>query len=260
MGKLVKTGEKVTVQPRDIIYLYRFIKEVINWDRKEYFDFLDKEVWSKGIQEGGDIYMSLIIPRFLLVPDYRYSTIPTTMFDVTEIRGGDLVTYEKLSTFSIYEFIDGAEGSVDRVSIGAHLVPYALSRVGLMTLSLGMFSSDWTIGIFRVDVEDPKETISKLEGGLKTFKCLLGNSYYRYLFEHQRKSKKLIESMTHLEDSLLIFVNFLYALYTGEFTSKLPDSDLPDYKLFKPFVKTLQSFGKSFGEALLNMAAFGAIS
>ncbi len=42
MGSLIKTGEVVKADPRDIIYFYRFIREYITWDLEDYFNFLDK--------------------------------------------------------------------------------------------------------------------------------------------------------------------------------------------------------------------------
>jgi hypothetical protein len=52
--------------------------------------------------------------------------------------------------------------------------------------------------------------------------------------------------MHTIEYAMFVFVNFFYTLYTG---GGLKD-DTVDYKLFKPYVDLLQSYGNTFEEAI----------
>jgi hypothetical protein len=60
---------------------------------------------------------------------------------------------------------------------------------------------------------------------------------------------KTVESMLHLENSLLTIMSFLYTIYTGKYDGFGDDREL-EYEFFLPFTKTFKNYGKTFEEAL----------
>jgi hypothetical protein len=74
-------------------------------------------------------------------------------------------------------------------------------------------------------------------------------------FSWRGKESEVLDYLYNIENDMLILVNFLYTLYTGNLKA-----DDTEYNLFKPYVELLQGYGNTFEEVVSTIIrSFGII-
>jgi len=280
MGSLIKTGEVVKVEPEDIIHLYRYIKKYITLDPKEYLNFLDKlakedsDFYDDPFYDDFDFNSDFFIPNpcplyvcfttnFLLVPKYMYSEIPRILKNNTKVQHRDKIEYEKFSYFDVYRFDDKSDGEIEKVEFEVRFevdfIPDCfLEKARIFALKLKVAASepdnkssnfydkvlfeDRFCTFYRILPPLAFYEIKRFEEDLRKLRLVQGISYSK--FPKWRRGG-VVERIERIEEYMILFTNFLYTLYTGEF-----EKNTPERRLFEPFTKSLKELGDTFENAL----------
>jgi hypothetical protein len=255
MGSLIKTGKVVKVDPRDIINLYRMIRTWVTLAMNDdYLNFLREEA-----KEDSNFYTVFLTTNLLLVPKYMYSEIPRILKNNTKVQHRDKIEYEKFSYFNVYRFDNKSDGEIEKVEFEVQFGPssFFLERVRIFALKLNIVASE-------PDNEDPNfydkvpfkdrscffstlihenyDDIESFEKDLRTLYWIQGKSYSKF---PKRRRGGVVDRIEHIEEHMILFTNFLYTLYTGEF-----EKNTPGGRLFEPFTKSLKELGDTFENAL----------
>jgi hypothetical protein len=254
MGSLIKTGEVVKADPRDIIYLYRFIRECITWNFDDYHNFLGKVG-----RKNSDYYQATLTLNFLLVPKFRYS-LPHEKIKNTEVQQADKIKYENFSNFDVYQFDPNSNGEILEIKFESgirHSNTKAVARVwwlDLVVVETGFRCSVGNSDLSVASVEyyhsgtlihETNSDMEDLQGYLRTLRWTQGKSYLELSKRSKPNETGVGYKIRRFEENFFLFVNFLYTLYTGGF-----EKNSPEYTLFKPFTDLLKTYGSTFEEVL----------
>jgi hypothetical protein len=258
MGSLIKTGEVVKADPRDIIYFYRFLKNYMIWNLDEYTNFLRK-VKGKFTNYS---YVDIFPLNLLLIHESVYSPLYQRIRGI-KVEQADKIKYENFSRFNVYKFDRDSDGEVlevrFEVEFGACQLNDGRMAARIWQLDIELLESEpypskdntdetvikvehhgFTTRIYggTTDIED-------LQGYLRTLRWTQGKSYSK-LSEHSRPDRTGVGyKIRQLEQRLLLFANFFYTLYTDGF-----EKNNPSYVLLEPFIKLLKTYGDTFEEVL----------
>jgi hypothetical protein len=257
MGSLIKTDEVVKVDPRDIVYLYRFIREYMTWNLDDYHNFLDK------VGKKFTDYHAVMFPlNLLLIHEFVYSSLYREIRSI-RVERVDKIKYENFSRFNVYKFDRDSDGEVLEVWLIVEFGPNYINSGGVSAriwglnldlLESGLHPSKENANVtvskaehhgFATRIRGGKLDIEELQGYLKTLRWTQGKSYLK-LSEHSKPNRTGVAyKITHLEENLLLFVNFFYTLYTGGL-----EKNNPGYILLEPFMELLRTYGNTFEEVL----------
>jgi hypothetical protein len=87
MEALTKTENIIKVDPRDIVYFFRFIRDFISWKRE------------KRDKADINLHVSWAEPSVLLVPVYRYSAFSLGGKLIPDFKYEDVIKLENLSYY-----------------------------------------------------------------------------------------------------------------------------------------------------------------
>jgi hypothetical protein len=254
MGSLIKTGEVVEVDPRDIIYLYRFIREGITWNLDDYLNFLDK------VGKKNSKYYIVNLPlNLLLIPKFAYSSMYESIKSI-KVKRADKIKYENFSCFNVYRFEPNSDGKILKIELALAVGPNnnkTVARIwelGLILSESGFQCSTGNVNTTVSSTEyyhsttriyEGKGDIEDLQGYLRTLRWTQGKSYLELSKHSIPNEKGVVYKITHFEEKFFLFVNFLYTLYTGSF-----EKNDPGHILFEPFTELLRTYGNTFEEVL----------
>lgn len=244
MKELREIGKTFTVDIRDVVRLFEFMKNYMNWDFDLYRSIL-KEVDPQSVDRNW--YFPVITPRFLILPDYRYSPIDPVLRKQGKIKGDDpldkRIRLENFSTFNVFEIVDTVDSEIKRIFIGLMVDQYFSMRETKITgLSINVEYREGGPSVFSPRFSPRSYSdIEFLETSLETLKWAKGRKYPRFPV---RKKVGVFEKIRTLEDTMLAVLNFLYTIYTGGYEKDTKS------KLFEPLTKLLQSFGNTFEDVL----------
>jgi hypothetical protein len=249
MGSLIKTGEVVKVDPRDIIYLYRFIREYITWNLDDYLNFLNKTG-----KKDSYYYYATVKLNSLLMPKFKYSSLYDRIGNV-KIEQADKIKYENFSNFDVYQLDPNPDGEilkVELVSVIARSNVGAVARIRGLDFVVSEAGSGVLPDVTSIEysfsatsIHETNTDIEELQGYLRTLRWTQGKSYLK-LSEHSRRNETGVGyKIRHFEEKFFLFVNFLYTLYTGSF-----EKNDPGHILFEPFTELLRTYGNTFEEVL----------
>jgi hypothetical protein len=254
----------------------------ITLDLEEYLNFLDKEA-----KEDSDFYddpfydapdfdsvffTTNLFPlyvcfttNFLLVPKYMYSEIPRILKNNTKVQNRDKIEYEKFSYFDVYRFDDKSDGEIEKVEFEVEFRPHRFlekARIFALKLNVAASEPDNKSSNFydKVPFEDrfcsfysilPPLTfyaIERFEEDLRMLSLVQGKSYSKF---PKWCRGGVVERIERIEEYMILFTNFLYTLYTGEF-----EKNTPERRLFERFTAILSFFGDTFEEVLSTIKGF----
>jgi hypothetical protein len=254
MGSLIKTGEVVKADPRDIIYLYRFIREFITWNFDDYLDFLKK------IGKDGSVYYPATLTlNFLLIPKFGYSSLYKGIKSI-KVEQADKIKYENFSHFDVYQFDPNSNGEILKIKLISGIRrsnTKAVARIwelNLVVVETGSHCSAGNTDINAPSVEychsatlihETNVDIENLQGYLRTLRWTQGKSYLELSKRSKPNETGVVYKIRHFEESFFLFVNFLYTLYTGGF-----EKNSPEHILLEPFTELLRTYGNTFEEVL----------
>jgi len=259
MGSLIKTGEVIKVDPRDIINLYRMIRTFITLEMNDYLDFLREEA-----KEDSNFYTAFFTTNLLLVPKYMYSRIPRILKNNTKVQHRDKIEYEKFSYFEVYRFDNKSDGEIEKVEFEVEFRPHRfLEKARIFALKLNVAASEPDnedpnfydkvpfkdrFCFFSMLIHENYDDIESFEKDLRTLCWIQGKSYSKF---PKRRRGGVVDRIEHIEEHMILFTNFLYTLYTGEF-----EKNTPGGRLFEPFTKFLKEFGDTFENVLQGIEVF----
>jgi len=270
MGSLIKTGEVVKVDPRDISDLYQFIRRVITLDLNDYFNFLGQAKKDPNFYPGfftTNLILVYFTTSLLLVPKYMYSRIPRILKNNTKVQHRDKIEYEKFSYFDVYRFDDKSDGEIEKVEFEVEIRPDSfLKEARIFALKLNVAASEPDnkssnfydkvpfkdqFCFFSTLIHEKRDDIESFVKDLRTLYWIQGKSYSKF---PKRRRGGVVDRIEHIEDHMILFINFLYTLYTGEF-----EKNTPGGRLFEPFTKILKELGDTFENALEWIKVFGIL-
>jgi hypothetical protein len=249
MGSLIKTGEVVKADPRDIIYFYRFIREYITWDLKDYFNFLDKMG-----KKDSPYYRTDLVLNSMLIPKFKYTSFHNGIKGV-KVEQADKIKYENFSHFDVYKFDPNSEGEILKIRFALelrHSNVRRVARVCVLDFVVSMIRSDTLPSVTSVDfpysgmyIHETNVDIEEFQRYLKTLRWTQGKSYLELSKHSIPNEKGVVYKIRHFEEYFFLFVNFLYTLYAGSFEKNNETS-----VLFEPFTELLKTYGNTFEEML----------
>jgi len=261
MGSLIKTGEVIKVDPRDIIDLYPFIRGYITLDLNDYFNFLGQAKKDPNFYSGfftTNLILVYFTTNLLLVPKYMYSRIPRILKNNTKVQHRDRIEYEKFSYFDVYRFDYKSDGEIEKVEFEVEIRPDSfLEKARIFALKLNIAASEPDnedpnfydkvpfkdrFCFFSMLIREKYDDIESFEKDLRTLSWIQGKSYSKF---SKRRRGGVVDRIEHIEEHMILVINFLYTLYTGEF-----EKNTPGGRLFEPFTEFLKKFGDTFENAL----------
>jgi hypothetical protein len=247
--KLEKTGEIVRVNPQYIVPLHRFLVDFIKWGHDEYLKAVGKKDVRWCPVNGPAVeyldYKTVIRPKFLLFPVYRYSAIPkhTVAEELgIEFEKDERIKIENLSLFDVYRVVEDVNPEVE-ITVSTEILP-EITQSNEKVAKLFDITIDFKIG-------SKKDYYCVIiiwsvwyNNYLKTLRWAQGRKYFNFASRGLVHSK-VASHIYAIENGMFVFLNFLYALYNGHF-----EEDTVEYKLFKPFSDLLRNYGDTFEEAI----------
>jgi hypothetical protein len=220
----------------------------------DYLNFLREEA-----KEDSNFYTAFLTTNLLLVPKYMYSRIPRILKNNTKVQHRDKIEYEKFSYFDVYRFDNKSDGEIEKVEFEVQFGPssFFLERARIFALKLNIAasepdnkSSNFYDNVpfkdrfcsFSTLIHENYDDIESFEKDLRTLCWIQGKSYSKF---PKRRRGGVVDRIEHIEEHMILFTNFLYTLYTGEFEKNTPGS-----RLFEPITKFLKELGDTFENAL----------
>ncbi len=244
--KLEKTGKVIKVDPSHVIPMWKFSKDLMQWEPEEYLRYVGRENVSQGSVVNVFHDTRKIEPSFILFPVYRYSSI---LDDIMIRRLGieseyeDRIKLENLSLFNVYKVIKDVDPEVDITVVAGITVGIVGDKDAKVRINdVGV---DFKVGPYRNLVSTLFHWGHWYDMYLKTLMWAEGRKWSNFSDKPRYKSK-VVDHMYSIEYAMFVFTNFLYTLYTGDGLK----SNTAEYKLFKPYVDLLQSYGDTFEEAI----------
>jgi len=237
-------GEIIKVEPRDLVYIYPFIRDTFMWVGEENYKLAEK--LARSIELRG-IYRIQLTPSFILLPQYRYSDSALRDRFGFDVKYDSIIKLENLSTFTVQRLPDDLDYKIDM----------------LLDTGYDYTRNDWWVRLWKLEVmvkpkiRDSREPFYNwiflnldveridLEKILKTVNWAQGKLYSKF---SSRANSLVVDRIDFVERSLFIFLNFLYTLYTDTFSK-----EDPEHKLFDPFVETLRGYGDTFEDLLFTI-------
>ncbi len=238
MKALKETGKTLTLDIQDTVKLFRFIKKCVNWD----FDFYRNHLREiDPSYEDWTWYFPTLSPRFLILPDFRYSPVDSDLREQGRIKGNDpKIRLENFSTYNIFEIASNDNSPIANIFISLMINQYKdIKKTEITGLSLNVTSKDKGFFAFPLRMH-PREDldIKLLENSLQTLLRAKGKRY------PTSGRSEIFKKIVILEDTMTATLNFLYAIYTGEYEKN------KESKLFEPLTKLLRSYGNTFEDSL----------
>jgi hypothetical protein len=245
----------IKVNPDDLLYIFNFINSVLDWDRNEFIKVMENVV--KNRKNDRNLFSVRIKPNFLMVPLYSYFFAPqTVMKDFGfDIAYEDTINIEKISQFKIFKIPDKVDATIS-INVGPGIGGFSGERLRAWGIRFGIenkFKEDDRA----VDISvyfGNKRDYELLKMELETLKKSQGKSFHRIAnFVDPRAAKEIYG----VEKSMFIIYNFIYTLYTGEYTGEFGEGD-PQAGLLTSFAKVIKSYGETFEEVLdaIKIASF----
>jgi len=247
--KLEKTGEIIRINPQYIVPLHKFFTDFVKWNPDEYLKAVGKKDVKWCPVNGHAVeyldYKTVIRPKFLLFPVYRYSAIPK--YTVAEELGVEFekderIKIENLSLFDVYRVVEDVDPEVE-ITISSEILP-EITPSNEKVVKLFDITVDFKIG-------SKKDYYCVIiiwsiwyNNCLKTLRWAQGRKYFNFASRGLVHSK-VASHIYAIENGMFVFLNFLYALYNEHF-----EEDTVEYKLFKPFSELLQGYGDTFEEVI----------
>jgi hypothetical protein len=241
------TGKIIKMDPNDLSYIFKFINSILNWNRDEFIKVMESIVEKR--KGDRNLFSIRIKPNFLIVPMYSYFFASQMVMKNLgfEIAYDDTIDIEKISQFKVLEIPNKADVTIS-VNVGSSVGGFSSAILRVLGIRFSIkdkFEKDsksLDISTYFGDKRDYE--ILKME--LETLKKSQGESFY--------KVANLIDPRVALEiygveKSMFIILNFVYALYTGEYTGEFGEED-PQVGLLNSFTGIIKSYGKTFEEVL----------
>ncbi len=223
---------KVKVELTDVKIIFRFIKNFLIFDEEKLMSLRTPR-----------IYRLIIRPNYLLVPVYRYSYTPLLKIPWAKVKHKNKIDPENLSYFRVVKLPEDSNVKIE------------------LSLEPSTNGKDARIWAIRINVGDPGYQFTAVtdddtnqdffDEDLSVVKWAKGRSYAKY---SKKEGSKVAESIYRFEEFLFIASNLLYTLYSGEYRR-----DAKGAELFMPFTELLQSYGKTFDEALSTIREISAL-
>jgi hypothetical protein len=221
MKTLTKTENIIKVDPRDVVYLARFIRNLIVWNREE----RDKA--------GVNPYMVWAKPSVILVPVYRYSAFSLGGKLIPDFKHADIIKLENLSYYRPYTL-------PEKSNVKFRIIANHDNEI-LRPSSVGVNVYRPTVYGYTVYLEPDNVDMELFERDFRILSSVEGRDYSEF---SGFVNSEIIECLHHLEDSLFVILSFLYMIYSGKYTN------YAENRFFYPFTEIFRSYGKTFEEAL----------
>jgi len=214
---------KVKIELTDVKVIFRFIRNFLIFDEEKLISLRTPRV-----------YKLTIYPNYLLVPLYRYSHTPLLKIPWAKVKHKNKIDPENLSYFRVVKLPENSNVKIE------------------LSLEPDNNGKDATVWAMRINIGDPTYQFTAVidndanpdffDEDLSVVKWAKGRSYAKY---SKKTGSKVADSIYRFEEFLFIASNLLYTLYSGEYRK---DGKID--KLLAPFTELLQSYGKTFDEAL----------
>jgi hypothetical protein len=241
MKALKNINKSVKVNVMDFLKLYKFLKRNMRWDYDYFLNYM-KEV----DRENNSWVPVTFRPKFLLLPNYRYSSISEELRIIAGIKKDkpydEVIKLENLSLYNLFEVEDVKESEIKDVRLWIIIEGYGggkEARIRDLGFVIEYTHYGYTGATIYLDYRD--DDIKKLEDILKTLKWAVNRKYHR--FSAWRKDG-VIEKIYKIENELLALLNFFYTIYTGEYEKDKTS------KILEPLTDMLGSYGNTFEEVI----------
>jgi hypothetical protein len=253
MGALIKTGEVVEIGPDNVIHFYQFLQSFATWDLKEFRSQYERIVGT------GTLYPVFTILSTVLIPEYRYSYIPRFFKYYADVKRADRISYKNLSRFNIYRMdINDVGGPHIELRVD-FTYDKGIDRVRIAGLELELSHPSRPHMPhhyrFKVPILPDNSFVRKFAEGLNLLGSLSGEEYSQ-LPEEQRK--EVAERFCAIENSMIVFANLFYPLYTGKLEWYGSYGEVGRWA-FSPIYEFLHKYGKTFKESLSAIKGFSVL-
>ncbi len=240
MKRLEKIGQ-IKIDVMDTAQLYKYIKN-LQWPSE----------WHKEYIKDKENALVKYSPKYLVVPEYRYSPINEELRKISDIKkdgpNEEIVNIEKLAIYNIFEVKDG-DGEVKDIWGYIKVDEYRYNR---------KYESDAKIANLGLSIEFKglhnykdvgisysywNDDVEWYEGLLETLRWASDRKYLSFLTKKIGKIgiRKRIEM---LEDTLFAVLNFLFTVYTSGYKGD------EFAKLIEPITYTLKEYGNTFEKSM----------
>ena len=246
MKALKNINRSIKVDVMDFLKLYKFLKKNMRWG----FDYFRRYMEEIG-REDKNWALITFRPKFLLLPNYRYSSISEELRIIAGIKKDkpydEVVKLENFSLYNLFEVEDVEKSEVKDVWLWVGIEGYGGekdTRIDDLGLVVDYVYHGYTS--IRVHLDYWDDDIKKLWDILKTLKWAVNRSYYRF---STKKKGGVAEKIEVIENELLVTLNFFYTIYTGEYEKDKTS------KILEPLTDMLRGYGDTFEEVIDSMKA-----
>jgi hypothetical protein len=246
MKTLKNINKSIKVDVMDTLKLHRFLKENVKWDFDYFRNYLNEV--DRADKKSVCIRVN---PKFLLLPNYHYSSIPYELRRAANIKEdkwyNEIIKLENFSLYNVFEVekAEDVKGSrVKDVWLWVEIDSYEsenrtmITELGLV-MEYNYSNNNYTsIGVHLSYWDDD---IKELEDSLKTLKWANNRSYHRFV---TKKKGGVAEKIEVIEDELWIMLNFFYIVYTGGYERDRFS------KILEPITDMLRNYGDTFEEVI----------
>jgi hypothetical protein len=239
-------NKSIKVDVMDFLKLYKFLKKHMRWD----YDYFRNYMEAVGKEEKNWAIVTFR-PKFLLLPNYRYSSISEELREIAGIKKDkwydEVIKLENLSIYNLFEVEEAKESEIKDVWLWVVVKGYGGEKEAKIDeLGLAVDYVHYGYTSIRVYLDYWDDDIKKLEDVLKTVKWAVNRSYYRF---STKEKGGVAEKIEVIENELLVMLNFFYTIYTGEYERDKTS------KILEPLTDMLRGYGNTFEEVINSMKA-----
>jgi len=212
METLIKTGEVLKIDPKNVVDLYRFIGRYMVWKSEDY-----EEKWNKLFPDLFQPVEFIKIPLdHIWLPSFMISPIPPTFNGIIKPKRRDAIYHENFSYFDLYKLTYAPNGRLTGAFIDVIVNCYSpdgiidIQGITLIIEYRASRNPKETLFIHSPVGRNP-DTEEELIKAVRTLGWARGKRYSNFL----KANSKLIGRLLAIEKSLTTFINFLYVfIYT----------------------------------------------
>jgi hypothetical protein len=242
MKTIKNINKSIRVDVMDFLKLYKFLKEDIRWDFDSFYSYL-KEA-GKGDQYWIRIKLE---PKFLLLPNYRYSSIHSELRKIAGIKKDkpydEVFKLENLSLYNVFEVEEAKESEIKDIWAWVGIDGYRAKNMARISgLGLVIEYKDYiTYTGVSISFSYWDEDIKAFGDILKTVKWANNRSYHRF---STKKKGGVAEKIEVVEDSFLAMLNFIYNIHAGGY-------GVDEFsRILEPIMDMFRSYGNTFEEVI----------
>ncbi len=237
---LRQTNQTINIDVRDTVKLFQFVKDHILWDSDFFLNYV-KEMDPYSVNRYW--YIPNIFPRYIILPDFRYTFIKLPLREEARIRmDNPRIKIENISKFNVFEIIpDESEKSPIRSAYLDFIIDYYKdtkeAKITVMSLEIGQ--ENYGYSTFSVRTKQDDNDMKTIEEALEILVERRGKK-----IPTGKRPSNTYKKIMKLENSIVAILNFLFTAFTGEYTR------YRDSKILEPITALLQSYGNTFEDML----------